>query len=218
MGFPCEGRFRGVVISASLVESTSEGSKAIGLGILARWDEFWFKDVAGTPDGWNPIDPVEDSVSVWLVKKDGLTLNQDGIKQLGAGFGWRGDWNELRTKDWAGTRIQCAVKDETYKNVVKHRGSWLYAFEAPVGAGSIGKEIAEDRFAAMSRQFGGQTRALCGGPAVARPVGAPAAPATARPASPYAPAVPRPAGPPPAAEAGCPVGEQPPMDEENPPF
>jgi len=215
MGFANEGRFRGTVISTSLVESTSDGSKAIGLGILARWEEFYFQGIDGTPDGWNPIEPIEDSVNVWLVKKDGVTLNQEGIKQLGAGLGWRGDWNELRAKDWSGSQVQCAVKAETYKNAVRHKASWLYAYDAAVGAGTMGRVIADDRFAAMSRQFGGQTRALCGGPALARPSGNPAAPPSARPASPYAPSAPRPAAPPPV-EEGCPAGEYPPPDNETP--
>ena len=170
--FEYTGRYRGDIVSTGLTEA--QNSQSIGFAMKVRWNEFYYQPDAANPDpAWGPIDDLEEFVTVWLVGKTG-NLNEHGVKQLQAAMEWNGDWQTLRNTDWSGVKIQAEVKQESYEGKTQFKPSWVYHAEANVGSNI--STIDDDRFNALLRQYGSQTRAICGARSAPPPNGRPASP------------------------------------------
>ena len=173
--FQYVGRYRGEILSSGLVEPPSGQSQSVGFAMNVRWDEYFYDadPSQNLAAGFAAIEEVESVVTVWIVGKTG-NINEHGIKQLRAALGWDGDWATLKNTDWAGGRIQAEVKEESYEGKTTLKPSWVYHAEAAVGTSL--NTIDEDRFSMLSRQFGSQTRAMCGAASPPAPAGRPAVP------------------------------------------
>lgn len=179
-----EGAFRAVISDYGLKEMESG---AVAVAIKARLTDFW--DAANGE--WIPWEQYEMEVEgdIWIVKKDGGGVNQNGAESLMRHAGWDGSLESISNATWQPTACQVVVKRDEYKGNVRYKIAFVNALDrTPGGLSNVDpakvREL-ETRYGAQFRAIGGNIKRNAP-PAVGRPASPPASAAPPRPPEPAA--------------------------------
>jgi hypothetical protein len=163
------GIFRGQILEFGLYEPESG---AVGVSVKARIDEQWNTETKAWDD-WREYDVTADG-TVWVIKKDG-SLNDKQVESLIKATGWDGNIEAVRNGEWQPTPCQLVVNEDTYKDEVRYKISFVNEYDRTPGA--VGN-VSPDRAKQLQTQYGAQLRALAGNVLrnAAPPAGKPKAP------------------------------------------
>ena len=138
---------------------------AVGVSIvflvIACWEPH-ADDPNGAPawQDWSEYGPYRTGGTFWVVKKDG-SVNQSGVDQLKAVFGWDGNIGQFYQAVPEGVKAQIDVTLEEFKGQQSYRANWLYPFDAPVGGGA--GMASEEKGREINNRFGSLLRAAASG-------------------------------------------------------
>ena len=147
------GTCRGKIMEYGIREADSG---AIAISVKAAIDAYF--DTEG--NAWVECggDNYEATGDLWIVKKDG-TPNSGQVESLCQHAGWDGNLESVASSTWATKPCSFVLNREEYKDVVRHRISFLNAYDRTPGlVGNVSSEKAK----ALQDRFGAQFRALAG--------------------------------------------------------
>ena len=163
------GVARGKIVEFGVQESDSG---AVGISIVAAISEYF------DPESQRWVncesEQYESEGTCWIVKKSGEP-NQGQVESLCKFAGWNGDLLIVADGTWQPTPCSFLINKETYKDLDRHRISFLNDWNHTPGAvGNVTPEKAK----ALQDRFGAQFRALAGNVArnTAPPAGKPPVP------------------------------------------
>jgi hypothetical protein len=156
MGQPIDriGDFRGSIIDYGLKEVDSG---AVAVSLVVSITEMW--DPANKE--WGAWDEYQQEATgdVWIIKKDGGGVNENGSQSLVRNAGWNGDLLSIINKTWEPCRIAFSVVRDVYKDVARFKIGFINDFNrAPGAAGNVTPDKAKE----LATRFGAQLRAIAG--------------------------------------------------------
>ncbi|QDU61266.1 hypothetical protein Pan216_21200 [Planctomycetes bacterium Pan216] len=144
------GNFRGDIVSYWLKEAESE---AVAIGIEVKILDVWHE---GEWCDWSEHNLVARG-DLWVIKKDG-SINRQQVESLAKSTGFEGNLEAIINQEWDPHPVSIVVQEDSYKDQIRFRISWINNYDATPGGGNISPEKAKQ----LQQKFGGEFRAIAG--------------------------------------------------------